>query len=182
MLKQFEALLRAYTILEDLTPLKYDCGTLCDSLCCKNNSTEDETLGMWLLPYEKELLSALVSEDKQTDFRFGKAEDGTQTVFCRGRCKRQFRPFACRIYPFYADIMKDITGRTKIKVKIDPRARLTCPIAMQNSYLRPSIDFIAGVKSAVRELMKDQEIKKDLIAISEFLSEIGEMQSKLLGI
>lgn len=182
MLKHFETLLKAYTILENLTPLKYDCGTLCSSLCCKNNSTEGETLGMWLLPYEKELLSALISDDEQTEFTFGKAEDGTETVFCSGRCNRQFRPFACRIYPYYVNFTNDLSGGTKVKIKVDPRAKLSCPIAMNDSYLRPSIHFIKGVKDAVRVLIKDEKIKKDLIATSEFLSEIEEMQNKLLGI
>ncbi len=181
MIKHYEVLLKAYTRLEDVTPLKYDCGTLCGALCCHDNGTEGETLGMWLLPYERELLEALTSEDKNTGFTYGKAEDGTETVFCEGVCERRFRPFACRIYPFYPHFAKKEDGRTKIEVRVDPRARFSCPIAMSDSYLRPSIEFVWSVKSAVRELLKDDDIAKDLISISEFLSEIGEMQDKLLG-
>lgn len=181
MIKHYEAILKAYTRLENITPLKYDCGSLCGALCCDNNGKEGETLGMWLLPYEKELLEALTNADATTKFIFGKAEDGTETVFCSGYCDRRFRPFACRIYPFYAKLIRDNTERTRIKVKVDPRARFSCPIAMKDSYLRPSIEFVAAVKSAVRELMKDEEIKQDLISTSEFLSEIEEMQNKLLG-
>ena len=62
----------------------------------------------------------------------------------------------------------------------DPRARFSCPIAMRDSYLRPSIEFVSSVKSAVRELLKDEEIAKDLISMSDFLYEIEEMQEKLL--
>ena len=181
MIRHYEVLLKAYTRLENVTPLKYDCGSLCGSLCCNNNGKDGETLGMWLLPYEKELLEALTKDDPTTNFTFGKAEDGTETVFCSGMCDRRFRPFACRIYPFYAKLINDETGRIRIKVKVDPRARFSCPIAMKDSYLRPSIEFVSTVKSAVRELLKDEIIKKDLISTSEFLSEIEEMQNKLLG-
>lgn len=181
MIKHYESILKAYTRLEDITPLKYDCGSLCGALCCQNNGKDGETLGMWLLPYEKELLEALTKDDEYTSFTFGKAEDGTETVFCDGRCDRRLRPFACRIYPFYPYIYKCEDGRTKIEVRIDPRARFSCPMAMKDSYLRPSIEFVSAVKNAVRVLMKDEKICKDLISMGEFLCEIGEMQDKLLG-
>ena len=180
MIKHFEALLKAYTRLEDVTPLKYDCGTLCGGLCCRDNGEDGETLGMWLLPYEKELLTALTENDEITEYTFGKAEDGTETVFCKGICDRRFRPFACRIYPYYPKIKKCEDGRTKIEIRKDPRARFSCPMAMKDSYLRPSIEFVSAVKSAVRELMKDEDLSKDLLSVSEFLSEIEEMQTKLL--
>ena len=181
MIKHYETLLKAYTRLEDVTPLKYDCGTLCGALCCHDNGKNGETLGMWLLPHEKELLEALTSDSEDTRFTFGKADDGTETVFCEGSCDRRFRPFACRIYPFYPYLSKKEDGRTKIEVRIDPRARFSCPIAMKDAYLRPSIEFVWSVKCAVRELLKDEDIAKDLVSMSEFLSEIGEMQEKLLG-
>lgn len=181
MIKHFEVLLKAYTRLEDITPLKYDCGELCGALCCHDNGNDGETLGMWLLPFERELLEALTKDDGITEYTYGKAEDGTETVFCNGRCDRRWRPFACRIYPFYPLILKDNDGRTRIKVRRDPRARFSCPIAMKDSYLRPDIEFVAAVKSAVRELLKDEEIAKDLISMSDFLYEIEEMQEKLIG-
>jgi len=181
MIKHYETLLKAYTRLEDVTPLKYDCGSLCGALCCSDKSKDGETLGMWLLPYERELLEALSKDDVTTEFTFGKAEDGTETVFCNGSCDRKIRPFACRIYPFYAHISTKADGRSKIEVRCDPRARFSCPIAMKDAYLRPSIEFVSAVKSAVRVLMQDEEIAEDIISMSEFLAEIGEMQKKLLG-
>lgn len=173
MKKHYEAILTAYHLLQDITPLKYNCGTLCDSLCCKNNGENGETLGMWLLPYEREVLS------RCEDYTFAKAEDGTETVFCTGKCDRSKRPFACRIYPYYAHLCKMADGRIKITIKIDPRARLSCPIANRNSYLRASVYFKARVKMAIRSLMKDEKISKELFEISDFLYEIEEMQKKL---
>lgn len=181
MTKHYEALLRAYTFLENVTPLRYDCGTLCGSLCCKNNAENGETLGMWLLPFEKELLTALDEDGDRKHYTFEKAKDGTETVSCDGCCSRAFRPFACRIYPFYAHIGKKADGRMKITIKRDPRARLSCPIAMKTSYLRPTVEFVTAAKAAIRELMKDEIIAKDIVEISDFLSEIEEIQNKLLG-
>lgn len=178
MTKHFETLLRAYNVLENVTPLKYDCGKLCGSLCCRNNAENGETLGMWLLPYERELLETICSGDSKTKYTFATAEDGTPTVSCNGKCRRQYRPFACRIYPFYAQI--DV-AENKIRVLKDPRAALSCPIAKINSHIRPTVEFIACVKKAVRELMKDVEIANDIISVSDFLSEIREMQNKIFG-
>lgn len=175
MNKHTETILLAYSLLEDVTPLKYDCGCLCDAFCCKNNGKDGETLGMWLLPYEREILGKCV------DYTFGTAKDGTETVFCKGSCDRTLRPFACRIYPFYAHISESISGRAKISIRIDPRAKLTCPLAMRDSYLRPSIQFVSCAKAAVRILMKDEEIRKDLLETSDFLCEIEEMQNKFFG-
>ena len=181
MTKHYEALLRAYTFLENTTPLRYDCGTLCGAYCCQNNAEEGETMGMWLLPFEKELLTALDEDIERKHYTFDEAKDGTKTVYCNGSCLRAFRPFACRIYPFYAHIGKKQDGRIKISIKRDPRAKLSCPIAMTTSYLRPTVEFLTAVQAAVRELMKDEIIAKDIIEMSEFLSEIEEMQNKLLG-
>lgn len=176
MKKQLEILLAAYTLLEDVTPLRYDCGTLCSSLCCQNNGKDGETLGMWLLPYEKELFETAGI----TNYTYSKAEDNTETVYCNGKCDRIYRPFACRIYPFYAHLSERSDGSTKITIKKDPRASISCPIAMKSSYLRPTIEFISCAKAAVRILMKDEKISKDLREMSEFLSEIDEMRRKLL--
>ncbi len=172
MNKHTKTIFAAYSLLDEITPLKYDCGNLCGGLCCENNGKDGETLGMWLLPFEREIL------EKTQEYTFGTADDNLETVFCNGKCQRSMRPFACRIYPFYANISKKIGERSKISIKIDPRAKLSCPIAMKDSFLRPSIQFMSCAKAAVRTLMMDDAIAKDLTEISDFLSEIEEMQRK----
>ena len=160
---------QAYSYLDEITPLKYDCGQLCGALCCRDNGESDTSLGMWLLPFEKELLK---NED---GYVFKEAQDGTQTVSCSGKCRRNMRPFSCRIYPYYAHLSNE-NGKTKITIKIDPRARLSCPIARFNSHSRANIYFLACAKAAIRTLLKDEKIAEELYAISDFLSEIEEMQ------
>lgn len=161
----------AYYILNKETPLKYDCGKLCNSLCCRNNG---EDLGMWLLPYEKEVL-------KQYDtYTFHSSSDGTETVVCKGICDRNIRPFACRIYPYYPSLKRSEDGYIYIQIKVDPRARLSCPIVKYNNEYRPDIYFLSNLKRSVRVLLKSPEITKVLFEISDFLSEIEEMQKKVL--
>ncbi len=163
----------AYLILNKETPLKHDCGKLCNSLCCRDNG---EGLGMWLLPDEKELLK------KYNTYTFHESCDGTETVVCNGKCNRNMRPFACRIYPYYPSLKMSEDGYIDIQIKVDPRARLTCPIARYNSKYRANIFFLSNLKHSVRVLLKSPEITKELFEINDFLSEIEEMQNKFLNL
>lgn len=178
MPKDFEktraALLCAYDLLCDVTPLRYDCGTLCGSLCCKGKDGNEE-YGMWLLPTERELL------ENEGAYRFSTAEDGTETAVCFGHCRRFMRPFACRIYPYYAKLEKSGNGRINIRIKRDPRAALSCPLAADGTYLRPTPAFVRSAERAVRVLLRDEAMKKELFAVSDFLSEIEEMRRKIFG-
>ena len=41
-----------YSLLDDVTPLKADCGALCDGACCKGDDA-----GMYLFPHEEVMYS-----------------------------------------------------------------------------------------------------------------------------
>lgn len=48
---------RAYRLLGDVTPRRFNCGTLCGAACCHNLSKSGDTeTGMLLLPFEKDYL------------------------------------------------------------------------------------------------------------------------------
>ena len=51
MLKKYYG--KIYNMLDEVTPLSKDCGVLCDKACCKE---EDEPAGMFVFPFEEELL------------------------------------------------------------------------------------------------------------------------------
>ena len=107
----------AYAILNEETPMKYDCGRLCDSLCCKDNG---EGLGMWLLPGEKEIL-------KEYDtYTFHKSDDKTEVVVCNGVCNRDVRPYACRIYPYYPSLTLLDDGYIDIIIPENKTAPYAC--------------------------------------------------------
>ena len=120
--ERLELLLKAYELLSDITPKKYDCGILCSSVCCKNNGSHgnDKECGMLLLPGEKELLSGA------PDYTFLNSANETLLV-CDGKCIRELRPFACRIFPFYPKIV-DCSGKYSVRILPDPRSFNICPI------------------------------------------------------
>ena len=170
-----ELLLEAMSMLEEVTPAKFDCGKLCGSRCCKDG--ENSELGMWLMPGEKEFLK------RNTDFRFVKDESGNDCAVCGGECDRELRPFACRIYPYYASLETLPDGHIRIRIKPDPRAMRCCPYVSDCSFVprRPSAGFVKAFTRAARLLLDREAFRKELFEISGFLDEIGEMREKLLG-
>ena len=61
--------LQIYKLFDSCTPIKADCGQLCDKACCKG----DNDCGMYLFPGEKEVYK-LLSPDwvkiEQSDFTY----------------------------------------------------------------------------------------------------------------
>lgn len=122
-----------FEIIGDKTPLKTDCGILCENACCKG----DENTGMRLFPNEETAL-----------------EVRGKLCVCNGSCKRSTRPLACRIFPFFPTVNTD----GNIKVKIDARALRLCPLVENCDKIRFDKDFIKAVRKAGRILQKDEEI------------------------
>ncbi|HNX13466.1 MAG TPA: hypothetical protein PK854_00195 [Oscillospiraceae bacterium] len=142
---------RAYALLDKLTPIKADCGELCKKRCCKGNDED----GMILFPYEKEFLIG------QRSLTFSQ-KDGFDTAVCKGRCKREWRPLACRIYPF-VPVFKNET----IVAQPDPRATYICPLILHGvEYIDP--EFIHSVKEAF-------VILEELPGFSDFMMQYDEM-------
>ncbi len=105
-------ILEARRLLEERTPLAFDCGRICGAACCHSEGE------MILLPGEAELYPG--------DPRV--AEVGGRAVFrCAGYCNRRERPLACRIFPL-------TVRRTRAGVldwAMDPRGRGLCPLTRQ---------------------------------------------------
>lgn len=125
---------------------------------------------MLLLPYEDVLLGGCEDFDiKQTD-------DG-KILFCKARCERAFRPFACRIFPYYARIDKQ-SGR--ISLRVDPRSVNVCPIAIKKKGTRHSVYFHRNAVRAVRLLMKDEDFKREIIKTSDTCDGLYELYRTLI--
>ena len=164
------ALREAYERLYHKTPLGfYNCGRLCDGLCCRGDSQ-----GMWLFPYEQELFEG------KDGFEICETEGnyGYPMVICSGECDRAERPLACRIFPLFPLVTED-DGKIKIEVIYDPRAGM-CPIAREQKPLDPS--FIKEVRKAALYLVRDEKILEYLKAVSLELTEIIELREMLGGI
>jgi len=147
-----ETLLKeAIEIIGDATPLKFNCGTLCDRACCVSDGY------MMVFPGEKCIL-------QNRNYTFGKAHLITygdiDIVTCNGTCDRDYRPFSCRIYPLAPKFIDD-----KLFVRLDVRGRPTCPLC-HKSMSSLNEDFIKRVKKALNHLTANNEMKKFLKAIS----------------
>ncbi|MBE6820138.1 MAG: hypothetical protein E7516_03710 [Ruminococcaceae bacterium] len=161
------ALREAYERLYHKTPLGfYNCGRLCDGLCCRGDSQ-----GMWLFPYEEELFEGKEGfEICETEGNYG-----YPMVLCSGECDRRERPLACRIFPLFP-LVTEIDGKINIEVIYDPRAGM-CPIARESKPLDPS--FIKEIRKAALYLIRDEKILEYLKAVSLELLEIIELKEAL---
>ena len=174
-LTKHDLILAAYDELSEVTPKKYDCGLLCSAACCAENHShgDEDDCGMLLLPGEKELLSG------EAGFEFIDRDDGSTLLVCEGKCLRDLRPFACRIFPFYPKIEK--TGRRlTVQILPDPRSHNICPIMSDFRKRKTNILFLRAAKKATRILMQDEDIKKELMSQSEMIADIEKLRSLIL--
>ena len=137
---------KLYHLFDLVTPLKADCGRVCDKACCRG----DESAGMLLFPGER---SALPVKEAQ----------GRRFVLCGGTCGREQRPLSCRIFPFFPTV--DDQGR--VTAVVDPRGCAVCPLVRQAENVRFDPRFARRVKKAGKILVKDS-------ACLAFLREVTE--------
>ncbi len=128
---------KAYKIMGELTPLKADCGQLCDRACCKG----DDACGMLLFPNEPSSLPTRQNEE------------GELIAVCDGTCDRNSRPLACRIFPFFPTV--DQKGR--VFVEPDYRAKRLCPMIDHGDEILFDPRFFKAVKKVGKLLVKDQK-------------------------
>lgn len=146
----------AFRILGDLTPLKKDCGMLCDAACCKGDGSE----GMRLFPHEQTTLTVLEGKE-------------VRLCVCNGSCKRDSRPLSCRIFPLFPVVLEN--GR--ISAEIDARALKLCPLAENSQIVKFDKEFISAVRRVGRLLYRDEKCRKFL---EETTAEIRQYRA-LLG-
>jgi len=147
---------KAYELLERVTPLTYDCGKLCGGLCCKG----DGDTGMWVFPYEEELLKDIEGFTlKECD-----SNVGYKTVVCEGVCDRKTRPLACRIYPYFPMISDN-----GYDARADIRGISGCPILYKN--IKPDYAFIRQVRKVARLLDRDETLRNYIKDINSMVDE-----------
>ena len=152
-----DAVLAARKKLNTLTPLKTDCGRLCQGACCRG----DEATGMLLFPGEEALYEGCAfARVVPTDFSLG----GTpaQLLVCDGRCDRKNRPLACRLFPLFLKFREDQTP----VLRMDARARAVCPLT---DYGMKALDpaFRQAARRAYDLLLEDETCAKYLKALDE---------------
>lgn len=122
---------KAWALIENLTPLKTDCGLTCGAACCQ--ADEDGQGGVKLFPGEAQAYE---------DADWAKIEGGELT--CGGRCPRALRPLGCRIFPLTP--ARKASGA--LSLRIDRRAFAMCPLAPHGvKALDPA--FVSAVREAL---------------------------------
>lgn len=159
--------LQIYRLFDKTTPLKFDCGKLCNSACCEGDES-----GMYLFPGEDSvyrLLNCDWATIEKSDFTYshnGKTKN-VPLLVCKGKCDRYERPLACRIFPLTPYVGKD----GKLQVIMDPRAKSVCPIAKELDMDELPEAFSKRVKKAFLPLMKNAEFRAFMKTYSEYLDE-----------
>jgi len=164
---------------------------LCGKACCQG----DGDTGMWLLPGEAGLLGGVEG------FKIQPCQDnnGYPLLVCNGNCKRKYRPFACRIYPFFPLVTEGGGGCLNIRIICDPRAVPRCPLAQFSLsqkkdlpeagavgfYSAPvyrggmTLQFRARLLRAAAILLGDAAIRQYLLDTSRFLMDMAEFAWKI---
>lgn len=159
--------LQIYRLFDHSTPLKLDCGRLCNSACCEGDES-----GMYLFPGEENVQKILKSKwakIEKSDFYYeykGNKKNAPLLV-CDGECDRYERPLACRIFPLTPYVTKD--GR--LEIIMDPRAKAICPISRELSADELDLKFVKNVKKAFVLLMKNEEFRAYMTSYSEYIDE-----------
>lgn len=156
---------KAYELLERVTPLTYDCGKLCDGLCCQG----DGQTGMHLFPGEEEIIRNV------DGFSILNCEGnhGYKMVVCNGTCDRKYRPLACRIYPCFPMITED-----GFDVRTDIRGIGSCPILREN--IRIDYSFIRQVRKVARLFSGNKELKEYILNVNSTLDEIENFVKRMI--
>ena len=127
-----------YKKLNLRTPLKTDCGCLCENACCVD--TDGVELGMYLFPGEEEMFTGKDNfKVEESELEYGNKK--AKILFCKPYCNRKERPLSCRIFPLFPYI----TREGDLKVIVDPRGRGVCPLyKMELNDFNSS--FVRGVR------------------------------------
>lgn len=154
----------AREILNQVTPLKRDCGRVCGARCCR--SLEGDETGMLLFPGEAEAYAG------KPGWKIRKTAQG-DLLLCSGSCDREERPLSCRLFP----LLPLIGDGGEIRVVTDRRARAVCPLAMQGkSAMDPA--FIDAVRRAGEVLAAEDEQAVFLDMLEEEQEELKELRKQ----
>lgn len=155
-----ELYLEAYQNFNNLFPLEFDCGTLCDHSCCKES---DEGCGMYLFPGEEQILPRDAAWLEISSANFEINHQPVLIAICDETCERAFRPLACRIFPYTPIIDKNDV----LTVREDLRGKGLCPLLQHNCPHKLREDFKEAVFKTFEKLCQDPDIRAFVKEMSE---------------
>ena len=165
---------KLYKVLENVTPLKVDCGKLCNGACCE---VTDEITGMYLFPGEKVMYEPMPSwgEIHETDFTYGDGKEA-ELFTCPGHCDRKLRPLSCRIFP----LVPYAKEGEELKIVIDIRGRGMCPLATAMKIEDLDPEFVKKVTLAMKLCMNVKQTREFIYALSESIDELSHLEEEFL--
>ena len=152
---------KIYKLLENVTPLRADCGELCGKSCCEG---DDET-GMYLFPFEEVMFNGCEKYGitiEESDFYV--EGNAVSIALCKGICNRKYRPLSCRIFPL---IMHN--G----EIKLDRRGFSVCPLVKYNDINALDENFVLTVTKVYNILSKIKEIRPYIKETSDLIDEFS---------
>ena len=161
----------AREVLESQTPLKTDCGRLCGHACCQPDETGEN--GMLLYPFEERLYAKPIE-----GFAFALKPDNTlvkggMRLVCDGRCPRERRPLACRMFPLRVRLAaNEVEGTTDVTAELDPRAWAICPLLEEGGLRAMGEPFIGAVQEAGRLLSRNTFMLEAMLAEQRLIDEM----------
>lgn len=159
--------LQLYRLFDNKTPIKADCGKLCNKACCMGDEG-----GMYLFPGEKKVFNMLNPKWAKVDisdftYEYNLKVKKVPILFCNGDCDRYQRPLACRIFPLTPYLDKD----KNLKIIIDPRAKSICPLSNGMDISEYDPTFLKNIQKSFNILSKNQEVYTFLDTYSRQLDE-----------
>lgn len=182
-----EDYLKIYSYLDLVNPVDYDCGTLCDSVCCicNDENTKDKDMVIYLLPGEEELF---LSHEKNSQEWFEIAKENTKYyeypkswsgdvyfIRCKTppKCCREYRPIQCRTFPLTPHIIDN-----KLHLVYENNdSTYICPLIKENIQLNQ--DFIEKTYSAWKSLIQDKLIY-DLVKLDSKIRDNEKIEYKII--
>ena len=165
-----QAILIARKKIETVTPLLFDCGSLCASRCCQALD-EESVSGMLLYPGEEYFYHT------ETDwYRILPSHlPGVSLFVCNGTCPREERPLACRLFPLLPIYTRD----GKADVRIDMRGRGICPLCERSKEsLSPA--FVKKAMECAEILCQSEDILSFIKTIQNEEKQIRNLYRSLI--
>lgn len=167
---------QARAILADVTPLDFDCGTLCGHKCCTDFEPD---VGVYLIPGELPLFDG--SED-WIQWKFHRTDEydfapswskHRQVPFmqCTKLCNREKRPFECRTYPLAPYLQEDGT----LTMRYSPFALGVCPLTERYALNQLQPRFVQAALEAWTVLIQDREMLDHVRWLSEQIRTLDEL-------
>ena len=151
---------KLYEYLNNITPLKTDCGKVCANKCCKGNDTD----GMLLFHGEEILFMGKENFRVYFDSRYE-----CNAVSCKGSCNREERPLSCRIFPYFLYVKDNGT----LSVAPDIRAADFCPLV--NGKYKIDREFLRALRISGKLIETNEELFDFLKKITSVLTDFNNL-------